>query len=502
MNPLLTLSGTELAAKIRRGEATSVEVVSAHVRHIGRVNPHLNAVVFDRFAAALEEARAADERLAKEGAADLPPFHGVPCTIKECFAVKGMPHTSGLVARVGRLATEDAPAVARLRQAGAVVLGVTNVPELCLWIETNNRVYGRTRNPYNLRHIVGGSSGGEGAIIGAGGSPFGLGSDIGGSIRFPAFCNGVFGHKPSGGLVPNTGQFPLPGEGAEIRRMITTGPLARRGEDLMPLLRVLAGPDGRDKGCRPFRLGDPATVRLADLTIYTVADNGLLPVAEDLRAAQQRAAAVLREEGARVRKTRFHSFKQSFQIYGAMLEELAETSVRELLGDGRPFSPAREWARWAVGRSPHTFPLLMLALQDGLPPALLRPIKKFAEVGRALRSRLAEFLGSSGVILYPSFTSAAPRHNTTLRRPLGLFYAGIFNVLEFAVTQVPLGLNDQGLPLGVQVAAAPGNDHVTIAAALALERRLGGWVPPWTAQKRRAKAHAGGARPLDLERIR
>lgn len=445
----------------------------------------------------MEEARAADERLAREGEANLPPFHGVPCTIKECFAVKGMPNTSGLVARASCVAEEDAPAVARLRRAGAIILGVTNVPELCLWIETHNKLYGRTRNPYNLRHIVGGSSGGEGAIIGAGGSPFGLGSDIGGSIRFPAFCNGVFGHKPSGGLVPNTGQFPVPGEGAEVRRMITTGPLARRAEDLMPLLRVLSGPDGRDQGCRPYDLGDPSAVRVGELTIYTVPDNGLRPVAEDLREAQQQAAAVLRQEGARVRRTRMHAFKKSFQIYGAMLGELAEASVRALLGNGKPVSLAREWAKWALGRSPHTLPLLVLALQDGPPPPLPAPIKKFAELGRTLRRRLAEFLGLSGVILYPSFTSVAPRHNETFRKPLGLFYAGIFNVLELAVTQVPLGLNRQGLPLGVQVAAAPGNDHVTIAVALALERQLGGWVPPWRAWKMGTKTPAGDPRPLE-----
>src|SRR6185503_363040 len=158
----------------------------------------------------------------------------------------------GLVARKGRLATQDAVAVARLRAAGAIPLGVTNVSELCMWMESDNRVYGRTNNPYDQARTVGGSSGGEGAIIGAGGAPFGVGSDIGGSIRIPAAFCGVVGHKPSGRLVPNTGQFP-PAEGP-ANAYLGTGPLVRRVRDVWPLLRVMAGPDGHDPVCAPATL--------------------------------------------------------------------------------------------------------------------------------------------------------------------------------------------------------------------------------------------------------
>src|SRR5207237_4871758 len=147
-----------------------------------------------------------------------------------------------------------APTVGGLRAAGAIPLGVTNLSELCMWMESNNRVYGRTGNAYDPRRTAGGSSGGEGAIVGAAGAPFGLGSDIGGSIRMPAFFNGVFGHKPTGGLVPNSGQFPM-AHGPALR-YLTTGPIARHAEDLMPLLRILAGPDGDDAGCVAMELGD------------------------------------------------------------------------------------------------------------------------------------------------------------------------------------------------------------------------------------------------------
>ncbi|MHB8879010.1 MAG: amidase, partial [Myxococcaceae bacterium] len=256
--PLLACSAVELARRIRQGEVTSRRVCEAHIEQIQRVNPAINAVVAERFEAALAEADAADAAVRAGPRDSLPPFHGVPCTIKEAFAVRGMPNTAGLVARRARLSGQDAPTVARVRAAGAIPLGVTNISELCMWMESDNRVYGRSNNPYDPTRIVGGSSGGEGAIIGAGGSPFGLGSDIGGSIRGPAFFNGVFGHKPTGGLVPSSGQYPR-SEGASMRLM-TTGPLARRAEDLYPLLRVLAGPDADDPSCRPMKLGDPAGV--------------------------------------------------------------------------------------------------------------------------------------------------------------------------------------------------------------------------------------------------
>ncbi|MEO7092697.1 MAG: amidase, partial [Polyangiales bacterium] len=260
MDPLLLASATRLASLIAKRDVTAREVVEAHITQIERVNPTIRAVVRARYDEARREARAADDRVKRGGDDPLPPFHGVPCTIKECFALTGMPNSGGLVARKDVVATDDATAVARLRAGGAIPLGVTNLSELCMWMESNNRVYGRTNNPYDPSRIVGGSSGGEGAIIGAGASPFGLGSDIGGSIRMPAFFNGVFGHKPTGGLVPSTGQFPVAAN--EALRYLTSGPLARRAEDLMPLLRILAGPDGKDPSCVAMKLGDPKGVRL------------------------------------------------------------------------------------------------------------------------------------------------------------------------------------------------------------------------------------------------
>ncbi len=476
MEALLRLSGLELARGIRAREFTAGEVVAAHIARLRAVGPRLNAVVRQRFAGALAEARRVDERLRAGLDEPPPPYWGVPCTIKEAFAVTGMPWSAGLVARGRTIAGADATGVARLRAAGAIVLGVTNTSELCMWMEAANRVYGRTANPYAPGRIAGGSSGGEGAVIGAGGSPFGLGADVGGSIRMPAFFCGVFGHKPSGGLVPNSGQFPI--ARGEALRMLTTGPLCRRAADLMPLLRILAGPDGRDAECRRRPLGDPAQLDLARLRVLDVAGDGWLPVAPALRRAQRRAAAALAAAGARVRPARFSGLRWSLLIWAAELAARDGGSYRARLGQGVPIGRARELARWLVGRSAHTLPSLGLAAIEQLTAGPQAIEARARQAGARLREELVAALGADGVMLYPSHPRPAPRHNAPLLRPFAWTYTAVFNALELPVTQVPLGLGPGGLPLGVQVVAGPGRDHLGIAVALALERACGGWVWP------------------------
>ncbi|MGH2985393.1 MAG: amidase, partial [Solirubrobacterales bacterium] len=298
--PLTERSATELAAAIRAGEVSSRKVVEAHIEAIERGNERLNAVVATRFDEARDEADAADARIAEASdPTELPPLLGVPCTIKESFAVAGMPNCAGLHHRRELRAEADATVVARIVAAGAIPLGVTNVSELTLWIESTNRVYGRTGNAYDPRRTAGGSSGGEGAAIGAGFAPFGIGTDFGGSIRIPAFFNGVFGHKPTGCLVPHTGHFPTPN--LEGSRLLGIGPLARRAEDLWPVLSAIAGPDGADASVEVLDLGDPEEVSIEGLQV-TIADSStILPASAELRNARLHAARALAERGARVR---------------------------------------------------------------------------------------------------------------------------------------------------------------------------------------------------------
>ena len=477
-NSLLTLSGSALARKIREGELSSFDAVHAHIDRAREVHPVLNAIVCNRFDEALQEAKSADDRL-RAGDTPLPPFFGVPCSIKEAFALTGMPNTGGLVARAGIPATRDATAVSRLRAAGAIPIGVTNISELCMWMESDNRVYGRTNNPYDPKRTVGGSSGGEGALIGAGASPFGLGSDVGGSIRMPAFFNGIFGHKPTGALVPNTGQFPV-ATGAGLR-YLTTGPMCRKAEDLMPLLRVLVGPDGLDTECRPFPLGDPASVDLSGLDVMIVETNGAVGVSRDLREAQRNAANALQNRGACIRTERIEALRHSFEIWGGMLADAGGESFASRMGNGQPFSATSELLRWASGRSDHTLPAIALAFAEKFPALAPERSRRFVRMGHALRRELVDRIGD-GIMLYPSYARPAPLHYTPMLKPFEWVYTAIINTMELPATQVPLGLNSKGLPLGVQVVGRPGNDHVTIAVALELERAMGGWVPPASAR--------------------
>ena len=391
-----------------------------------------------------------------------------------------MPNSSGLMHRKGIVASEDATAVKRLRAAGAIPLGVTNTAELCMWIESNNHVYGRTNNPYDVRRTAGGSSGGEGAIVGAGASPFGLGSDVAGSIRGPAFFNGVFGHKATGTMVPGTGQFPMAEN--EALRYLASGPLARRAEDLMPLLRVLAGPDGEDKHCQEWELGNPDDVELEGRTLVVIEDNGRAAVSREMRRAQRDAARALAARGMIVKRPRLKALRLQAEIWMAAMSTAGEATLTDLMSGDRRVRPGLEMFKWAVGRSDHTLMVLLLGLLEGLPDKLPGYTEKCLRLGHELKEALLNELGDDGVMLYPPYTTAAPVHNRpkvgalSMKMPLG--YTAILNYLEFPVTQVPLGLNRKGLPLGVQVVSAPGNDHVTIAVAMKLEEIFGGWTPP------------------------
>lgn len=476
MDPLLCKSGSELARLIREGECRALEVVECHIERIEEVNPRLNAVVRERFDAARQEAAEADALGEITPAADLPPLHGVPCTIKESCALRGMPNSSGLVSRAGIVADADAPPVARLRAAGAIPLGVTNTSEITSWPGAHNRVYGCTGNAYDSAYQSGGSSGGEGAIIGAGGSPFGLGTDIGGSIRIPSFSNGVFGHKPSGGLVPGTGQYPAY-EG-RLQRFNTTGPLARRAEDLMPLLRILAGPDGEDLGCTATPLGDPAGVKLDSIRVIVAENDARDSIDAELRIAQHNAAYALARSGARVEMQHLPHLRRAGEIYPGMMLDAGGMPAETALGNGESIPLARELGRALVGTSSHMLPVLLLAVFWRLGRLARKRIARYAAMGQELQAQLRDLLGDDGVLLFPSARSTPPRQGKELAALRNFSFTGLFNVLEMPVTQVPLGIGSRGLPLGVQVAGAHGNDHLTIAAAMELERLFGGWTPP------------------------
>jgi fatty acid amide hydrolase 2 len=494
---LTELSATALARLIRGGAVSAREVLESHFARLAHTEPRVHGIVSWRQTDAREAADAADARIAAAAPdEELPPLLGVPCTIKESIGVAGMPHTAGFRPVQGRIAEEHAPAVRRLVEAGAIPIGVTNTSELCLWIEARNKVYGDSRNPYDLGRTVGGSSGGEGAVIGSGGVPFGLGSDLAGSIRVPAFCCGVFGHKPSVGVVPTTGHFPMdPGPG---RRMMVVGPLARRAEDLLPLMDILNYDDPDDPWDREIPLGDPASVRLAGLRVVMPEGVGVtVGVCPELLEARERAAAALAAQGARIVRTKSLAFVKAQLIY---IEALRSSWNDEFVDSiGWEARRVRELYRELRSEdATHTPAFVNLAASVSLAGRIRKPTPADA-FGRAI-DRLSQEVAAEigdGVMLLPPMPRPAPPHGWTTFRPWAMGTMVPANLFGWPATQIPLGIGEEGLPLGVQAMAPMDQDHRTIAVAIELERAFGGWVPP-----EQAPAAKPVVRPTERRKVR
>jgi Asp-tRNA(Asn)/Glu-tRNA(Gln) amidotransferase A subunit family amidase len=478
MAALTERSAMSLAASIRRRELSATEVLEAHIDLLERTRPRVNALVADRYAEAREQAREIDRQIGSAALRgdrfeNLPPLAGVPFTVKESIALEGMPNSAGVLARRDLRASKTASAVKRLVAAGAIPLGVTNTSELTLWLESENPLYGRTNNPYDAGRTAGGSSGGEGAAVGSGGSVFGVAADIGGSIRVPALFCGVFGHKPSAGLIPNTGLWPSTNGGAQL---LAVGPITRRAEDLLPLLKIMAGPDGWDPLAVAMELGDPTAVSLDGLLVTVIDDSSFRPMSRALRDARERAVGALASAGAQVRRISLPSWRNALLPFLAALQNTAGGSKRVVAllkeaGESDTSMPAL-----LFGQGRHTLPTRLTLLAEAL-PAAGRIHSRLLARAQELADELVEVIGD-GVLLHPAHLDIAPRHRRTYGRPWLTTPASIFNLAGVPVTEVPLGLGPAGLPVGVQVAAAHGSDHLTIAIALELEAIFGGWVQP------------------------
>lgn len=294
-------TATQIVRAIRSGKLSSLEATHLHLDRIARLNGPINALVIIDSDGALKAARAADRARARKGA-KLGPLHGVPITIKEAFDVAGLATTASHPPLKDNVAAVDASSVARLRAAGAVILGKTNVPELCMDFQCNSPIYGETKNPWDATRGPGGSTGGGGAAVAARFTPLELGSDIGGSVRNPSHFNGVFGLKPTEWRVPARGHVPdLPGQTRTVRFMGTFGPLARSVADLELSLRLIAGPDGHEAEAAPVPIGPTPVFKPRDLRIAVLDSNVLMPASADTRAVVQTTAKLLAKAGMKVK---------------------------------------------------------------------------------------------------------------------------------------------------------------------------------------------------------
>jgi fatty acid amide hydrolase len=305
-------SATEIAQKIAAGELSASEVVEAHIQRIEEVNPRLNAVIIPLFEQARSQAKAADE--ARSRGETLGLLHGVPITIKESFDVAGTVSNMGISA-LSQTAKQDSPLVKRLQQAGAIILGKTNVAQLLALNESDNPVYGRTVNPWNPERSPGGSSGGEAAIIAASGSCLGLGSDIGGSVRMPAHACGISSLKPTSSRLSMVGHVPLlPGQEAILAQ---PGPMARTVADLNLAMKVLAAPgqEAFDPSIPPVPWREPSDVKLENLRIAFFTDNGIITPSPAVRRAVREAALSLEKRGAIVEEWTPPDLLKALQLY-------------------------------------------------------------------------------------------------------------------------------------------------------------------------------------------
>ncbi|XP_054007170.1 fatty-acid amide hydrolase 2 [Hylaeus anthracinus] len=476
-------SATTLAFKIRNKQLSSESVVQSYIDRIREIQPVVNCVVEERFEAALKEAKKCDELLKSQNApspqvlVEKMPFFGVPFTTKDCIAIANMKQTAGLVARKKFVAKHDAEVIKLMKAAGAIPLATTNISECAMWWETSNCIYGTTKNPYNTRHIVGGSSGGEGCIQAAAGSPMGIGSDIGGSIRIPSFFNGIFGHKPSKGLVSNDGQYPS-AHSKEQDSLLSIGPMCRYAQDLMPTLKILA-----DKNIDKLRLEDK--IDISKIEFYYMEDDGgqflTSPVDVEIRDAMRAVVRYLEKaHKTRATKLSIRKMKKSVALWMANMScKDKKDFTYELTNRNGHINLWWELVKWATFMSNHTLIALLTAAFERF--GVKRDTeqhKKLIQESRDLYQEFQEILGDNGVFLYPTHPTAAPLHFEPLIKPFNFSYTAIINVLGLPATACPLGLNKQGLPIGIQIVSGLYQDRLTIAVAEELERGFGGWVPP------------------------
>lgn len=458
MDELTDKSATVLAAMIRGRVASPVEIVEAHLRRIEALNPRLNAVVTIA-PDALERAREAQEALARGQL--MGALHGVPVTVKDTIDTRGLRTTCGSALRAEHVPATDAAAVARLKAAGAIVLGKTNVAEMAMTYEADNPVFGRTNNPHDLRLTAGGSSGGEAAAISACLSPAGLGSDLMGSIRVPAHFCGIVGLKPTTGRVPCVGHTP-PATGA-LSLGAVIGPMARRVEDLSLLLRVLTGLDDAETVAASKGHTQLTAIELRGSRVAWYAFDGVSPVNQETATAVESAARALADAGLPVEERRPPGIERAPALWMKLFSRAAANYLRSAYA-------GREHLAGADAR------FLLKATADARAQTLDDFLAAWDERD-ALRAELLRWMEETPLIIAPVGAVQAFAHGARKveveGRALSVFrafsYSQTYNVYGLPAVSVPVGRTRAGLPIGVQIIGKPYAEEMVLAAAAIVE---------------------------------
>jgi Asp-tRNA(Asn)/Glu-tRNA(Gln) amidotransferase A subunit family amidase len=453
---------TTLVQLIRTGSISPVDVIEAHLRRIDTLNPKLKAIV-TLAPDAVEKAKEAEAALTRADA--IGSLHGVPLTIKDTIETAGLRTTSGSAMRAEFVPQRDAQSVARLKAAGAIILGKTNTAEMAMDYNTDNPVFDRAVNPYNPLFTTGGSSGGEAVAITSCMSPGGLGSDLAGSIRIPSHFCGVAGLKPTVGRVPGDGQFP-PSTGP-YSLGASIGPMARCVNDLKLLFEVLA----RASSTAEFSI-DNRRESMRGCRVCFYVDDGVSPITLETRQAVESAAGALSEAGLVVEQNRPPGVERGYDLWLKLFSRASVVQLRNVYAGNE--EKGGDFVRWR------------LATADETPPVSLDDyIKTWLERDR-LRTGLIDWMADTPLIIAPVGATPAyehGRHKITIGdQELSTFrafsYSQTFNVFDLPVVVVPAGLTSGGLPIGVQIIGRPFAEHRVLSAAAIIEESLGGWQAP------------------------
>ena len=471
MGDLTFLPAVVMAKQIREKRISPVELADAHLAKIERLNPRLNAFVHVDAEQVRREARRAEAAVMNEKS--LGALHGVPISIKSSLDVAGLRCEAGTLLRAGNVATQDAPLVERLRNAGAIVLGVTNTPELLMAWETDNLLDGRTNSPWDLERTPGGSSGGEAAAIAAGMSAGGVGSDGGGSIRVPAHFSGICGLKPTPGRIPSTGHFPA--SGGPFALLGVVGPMARTVADVTALFEAMQGPDDGDTCAAPVPVRWPEDHEVKRLRVGYFEDDGRTPVTPETRAAVRTAADALRGAGFQVEPFRPEGLEEARLLWKKFFVTAGGMLIRPMFhGREKDLSPTlKQFLEWSAAE-----------------PRLSSDTLLDAWIGRdILRAKFLEQMRKYPILLCPAAAIPAFRHGErswkiegkTVEYLDAWSYTEWFNLLGNPGAVVPVSHSTEGLPIGVQIVGRPWEEEQVLAVAAALEKGCGAWrIPPIT----------------------
>jgi len=473
-------SATRLAALIRRRKLGALDTLDAYLARLESHNPRINAVIVTRIEAARKEAKAVDRALAK--GAKLGPLAGVPMTVKESFNLAGLPTTWGLTEHKGKPVAEDALSVKRLKAAGAVIFGKTNVPVLLADWQTFNPVYGTTSNPWDLTRVPGGSSGGAAAALAAGLTGLEMGSDIGASIRDPAHYCGVYGHKPTYGICSPQGHA-LPGSVA-AQDISVIGPLARSADDLKLVMNVIAGPDAIDAQGWKFTLPKPRMKALKDFRIGVLLTHPTAEVDDSVQSAIEALGRWCAKQKAKVDFKARPDFdpSEAHRVFIAMVR--AATSGRQ--------SP-EQFARWSKLAAKRGAQDMSYEAQAARGNTLLhKDWLNLNERRHQMRLAWARFFENYDVLLCPAAATPAFVHNQQGERwermidvngkpqpgTTQMFWAGYSGMCYLPSTVAPVGFSKEGLPVGVQIIGPQYGDATTIELARLIEAGYCGFVRP------------------------